>query len=194
MPKLNRPLFLTYDDLVGPHREDNLTSPACYQRTLWMDEKMAQAWGLWLPKLHDNHVRWCLKDSGKYQQQCKKQYLYFAANWKSAASSTQSRTSVETLVRPSSVGALSIIYPRKRARINGGNVFILGATADSRVRHLLYASSQRVAGEYGEGGNAVIAELKDLVWIKAPLSNCDFLLRHNADFATFVLITAHPSC
>ena len=61
-------------------------------------------------------------------------------------------------MRPSSVGALSIKYPRKRAQINGGNVTVLGATADSRVRHLLYASSQRVAGEYGEGGKAVIAD------------------------------------
>jgi hypothetical protein len=51
---------------------------------------------------------------------------------------------------------LIIIYLRKRARVTGGKVVVSGIAADSKVRHMLYASLQRVAGGYGLGGRAVI--------------------------------------
>ena len=59
-------------------------------------------------------------------------------------------------MRPSSVGALRNRYPRKRARINDEKPSVLGAAADSMMRHLLYALLQRVAGRYGSGGRVVI--------------------------------------
>ena len=54
-----------------------------------------------------------------------------------------------------------IRYPRKRARTNGEKPSVLGAAADSRMRHLLYALLQGVAGRYGLGGRAVIASAED---------------------------------
>jgi hypothetical protein len=47
-------------------------------------------------------------------------------------------------------------------------VVVPGAAADSKAKHLLYASLQRVAGVYGEGDRAVIAGRGMMIEAKSP--------------------------